>query len=56
MMTDDLYDYYKNVYVHDLEQKIIRVPNDTKYSELSTYLDQELAKDQEQSKVLSKRL
>lgn len=51
-MTESLYDSYKEVHKYP---HIIIVPDDTKYNELSLYLDEELKKDKEQSKVLCKK-
>ena len=56
IMNEQLYEKYKERYDETMYPHIIIVPNDTRYVELSKYLDQELAKKQEQTKILSKTL
>ena len=58
MMSDDIDEDYEDIFGCDLEPRteIIRVPNHTRYNALTMYLDQELAQEQEQQKVLSKTL
>ena len=58
MMSDDIDEDYEDLFGCDLEPptEIIRVPNHTRYNALTIYLDQELAKEQDQQKILSKTL
>ena len=56
IMTANLYENYKKKYDGIMYPYTIIVPNDTKYVELSKYLDEELLKEQEQQKVLKKKL
>ena len=52
IMPESLYNNYKDVFKNRIYDNIIVVPNDTKYSELSSYLDKELEKNN--NKVLKK--
>ena len=56
IMNEQLYEKYKERYDETMYSHIIIVPNDTRYVELSKYLDQELEIEHKQHKVLSKTL
>ena len=52
IMKESLYESYKEVHKYP---NIIIVPDDTKYNELSLYLDEKITKEKEQYKVLCKK-
>ena len=54
-MNEDLFNELRNNGIGKRNAKIIVVPNEFKYSELSSYLDRELEKESKEEKVLSKR-
>lgn len=56
IMNEQLYEKYKERYDETMYPHLIIVPNDTRYVELSKYLDQELEIEHKQHKVLSKTL